>query len=70
MSGQPDIPGQSPLYYAQQAGRYERQRLISEYEAAFECRLVVLIDAIFPYSTTFLEELIFDANPDENSTCS
>jgi Serine dehydrogenase proteinase len=66
MSGQVDLPDQSPLFHAQQAGRYERQRLISEYEAAFSCRLIVLIDAIFPYGTTFLEELIFDADPTED----
>lgn len=66
MSGQLDLPDQSPLFHAQQARRYERQRLIAEYEAAFDCRLIVLIDAIFPYSTTFLEELIFDAKPTED----
>jgi hypothetical protein len=32
------------------------------YEVAYGCRLVVLIDAIFPMSTTSFEELIFDAD--------
>jgi hypothetical protein len=60
-----DFPAQSPLFHAQHAERYERQRLIREYEEAFGCRLVVLIDVIFPESITFFEELIADADPDE-----
>jgi len=66
MSEQLELPEQSPLFHAQQAGRYERQRLIAEYEEAFGCRLVILIDAIFPYGTTLLEELIFDADPEQD----
>ncbi len=60
------LPEQSPLFHAQHAARYERQRLIGEYEQSYDCRLVVIIDAIFPYSTTYLEELIFDADPSRN----
>jgi membrane-bound ClpP family serine protease len=52
----------SPLYEAQHADRYERQRLISVYEEAFGCRLVVLVDAIFGYSVTLFEELVCDAD--------
>jgi hypothetical protein len=58
----PGLPQQSPLFHAQQASRYERQQLIASYESLYKCRLIVLIDAIFPYSVTPFEELIYD-NP-------
>jgi Serine dehydrogenase proteinase len=58
------LPGQSPLFHAQQAGRYERQRLIAEYSALCNCRLIVVIDAIFSHNLTPFEELIYD-NPRE-----
>lgn len=60
-----DFPAQSPLFHAQHAERYERQRLIRKYEECFGCRLVVLVDVIFPESITFFEELIADADPRE-----
>lgn len=60
------LPDQSPLFHAQQADRYERQRLIGEYEALCNCRLIVVIDALFPYSTTPFEELIYDNPPDRD----
>jgi hypothetical protein len=63
MTDPPSFPEQSPLFHAQHAARYERQRFIAEYEQLYGCRLIVLIDAIFPYSTTYLEELVFDADP-------
>ena len=53
----------SPLFFAQQAARYERQELIRQYEALFGCRLAVMIDAIFDESVTYFEELVFDADP-------
>ncbi len=56
-------PLQSPLYHAENAQRYERQTLIETYERAYTCRLVVLCDALFPYSVTLFEELIYDADP-------
>lgn len=59
-------PGQSPLFHAQNAARYERQELIKEYERCFNCRLVVLVDVIFPESMTIFEELIVNAEPSEN----
>ena len=60
----PDLPQQSPLFHATQSGRYERQALIRRYEEAYNCRLVVLIDAIFPPSVTLFEDLIYDASAD------
>ena len=56
-------PPQSPLYHAANAGRYDRQGLIRDYEQKFGCCLIVLIDAIFPQSVTLFEDLIYDANP-------
>lgn len=56
-------PTQSPLYHAENAQRYERQALISTYEQAYSCRLVVLYDVLFPYSMNLFEELVYDADP-------
>lgn len=57
------LRGQTPLFHAQQAGRYERQQLIAEYAALCDCRLIVVIDAIFPQNLTPFEELIYDNPP-------
>lgn len=62
----PDLPEQSPLFHAEQAGRYDRQDLIRKYMDRFECRFVVVKDAIFPDGVTMFEELIFDADPKED----
>lgn len=59
-------PRQSPLFHAQHSERYHRQQLIQEYEERFDCRLVVLIDAIFPAIITLFEEVICDADPDRD----
>jgi hypothetical protein len=61
-----DLPNQSPLFHAEQADRYDRQRLITLYQEAFGCRLVVLVDNIFPYAVTLFEELIYDADPEQD----
>jgi hypothetical protein len=57
------LPGQSPLFHALNADRYDRQSLIEAYEAEYDCALIVMIDAIFPESITLFEELIYDADP-------
>lgn len=56
----------SPLFEAYHAPRYERQALIEAYETEHSCRLVVLIDSLFPHSVAPFEEVIFDANPEED----
>ncbi len=61
-----DHPRQSPLFHAQHSERYHRQQLIGKYEDCFGCRLVVLADAIFPASITLFEEVVADANPDQD----
>ncbi len=66
MSPKPEHPQQTPLYHAEQADRYDRQNLIAQYQDQFSCRLVVLIDAIFPWSVTYFEELIYDADASED----
>lgn len=58
--------GRSPLFYAQHAARYQRQQLIRDYQAAHDCRLIVMIGPIFDYSVMYFEELIFDASPDQD----
>ena len=57
------FPRQTPLFHASQSARYERQTLIRDYEARFDCCLIVLVDAIFPRSVTLFEDLIYDADP-------
>ena len=59
-------PLQSPIFHALHAGRYDRQALIASYEEQYNCRLVVLIDALFGESVPLFEELIYDASPDED----
>lgn len=61
-----ELPTQSPLFHAEQAARYDRQSLIKFYESKFNCRLIAVVDAIFPYGVTFFEELIYDADPEED----
>jgi len=53
----------TPLFAAQQSARYERQRLIAAYEEMTGARLIVMIDQIFTYSVTLIEELIVGADP-------
>jgi hypothetical protein len=60
------FPSQSPLFHAQHADRYQRQALIDAYEKNFDCRLIVMIDAIFPYGVTFFEELLIGADHDQD----
>lgn len=63
-AGQPSsIPSQSPFYHAFNAGRYDRQNLIQDYEGQFNCRLIVFIDAIVPQGVTPFEDLVYDADP-------
>jgi hypothetical protein len=66
MAAGSSLPTQSPLFHAQQAARYERQTWIAEYEALYDCRLIVVIDAIFPYGLTPFEELVYDNPPDRD----
>lgn len=65
-TGRVTLPGQSPLFHAQQADRYDRQNWIRSYEQQFDCRLIVVIDDIFPDGITLLEDLIFDASPEQD----
>lgn len=58
-----EFPSQTPLFHAEQSERYERQRLIEEYEQRFSCRLVVVCDVIFGDGITYFEELVYDADP-------
>lgn len=60
------LPDQSPLFHAEQADRYARQDLITSYEEVFGCRLVAMVDAIFPWAITLFEELIYDADPHQD----
>lgn len=66
MDGPISLPEQSPLYHAEQADRYDRQNLITTYQERFDCRLIVVVDFIFPYGVTLFEELIYDADPEQD----
>jgi len=61
-----DLPSQSPLFHAEQADRYDRQSLITQYQTAYKCRLITVVDNIFPYAITLFEELIYNADPAED----
>ena len=56
----------SPIYEAQNAPRYERQHLIRQYQEIYGCRLVVVMDVLFPYCITPFEELLYDADPEQD----
>jgi hypothetical protein len=60
------LPDQSPLFHAQHAARYDRQTLISAYEERYGCRLAVMLDTIFPLSVTAFEELVYNADPEQD----
>ena len=60
------MPPQSPIYHAQRADQYARQQLIQQYENEFSCRLVVMIDPIIDHGVTLFEELVYDADPEED----
>ncbi len=63
-AGPLELPSQSPLFHAQQAARYDRQLLIKAYQLEFNCRLVVMNDAVFPDGVVLFEELIYNSDPD------
>lgn len=56
----------TPLFAAQHSARYQRQELIAQYQDAFDCRLAVVIGPIVQESTTLFEELLYDANPEQD----
>lgn len=60
------FPRQSPLFHAQNSARYDRQQLIGIYQETFDCRLIVMIDEVFPDSIALLEDLLFDAEPGQD----
>jgi ATP-dependent protease ClpP protease subunit len=61
-----ELPTQTPLFHAEQSERYDRQELFTAYEEMFSCRLIAVVDQILPYSITLFEELIYDADPDQD----
>lgn len=60
----PVVVKRTPLFAAQHADRYARQNLIKRYKDLTGANLIVMIDAIFARNMTFLEELLFDADPE------
>ena len=60
------VPSRTPLFEAQHSARYARQQLIRAYQDRFNCRLVVLIDQLMPYSIPLFEETLFDADADQD----
>lgn len=55
-------PFRSPLFFAENRDRYERQELIRKYETATGANLIIIIDQIFQTNMTILEELLFDCD--------
>ena len=56
----------TPLFEAQHSDRYVRQALMLEYQEAYGCRMIVLVGPILDDSVTIVEELLFDADPDQD----
>lgn len=59
-------PERTPLFEALQSERYARQQLIREYQDAYDCRLVVLVDEIRPTSVTLFEETLVGVDPESD----
>ncbi len=59
-------PPQSPLFRANNADRYERQSMIAAYEQDYACRLAVMAGPIIDESITLFEDIIYDADPNED----
>jgi len=53
----------TPLFRAQNEGRYLRRALLEDYQARHNCRLAVMIDLIHPDSVTLFAELLHGADP-------
>lgn len=54
-----DQPVRTPLYSALHAERYARQEIIRQYEQSCSATLLVMVDYIYPWSPTLLEELLY-----------
>lgn len=48
----------TPLYESQHFARYERQRMIRQYQQDYDCNLIVVSGPIFAWTIVFFEELI------------
>ena len=60
---QPSSGRYTPLYEAQNASRYERQKLIREYQEKYTCCLIVVSSFIYDFSQVYFEELVHDCDP-------
>lgn len=54
------------MYEAEHSLRYERQRLIREYQEKYSCRFIVMTGNFFLDRVTPLEETLYDADPKED----
>lgn len=59
-----NFPERSPLFYAFNAARYDRQQAIVRYEQELGCRLAVVVDMIFDSSVPLFEDLLYDFSRD------
>jgi ATP-dependent protease ClpP protease subunit len=66
LTGPESFPVQSPLFHAEHADRYQRQEWIRRYQDLYRCRLIAVVDVLFGQTVTFVEELIYDASPDQD----
>ncbi|MDE0571804.1 ATP-dependent Clp protease proteolytic subunit [Demequina sp. B12] len=53
------------LFAAQHAGRYDRQKIIRDYQEATGAQLIVMIDQVFNHGVTLLEELLVGSDPEQ-----
>ena len=55
----------TPLFFAQNAHRYDRRELINAYEEKYGCNLAVMIDQVTPNSITLLNECLHSKELDK-----
>lgn len=54
------MTSRTPLFAAEHSERYERQKIIREYQELTSAKLIVIIDSISPTNMTIMEELLVD----------
>jgi len=60
------MTSRTPLFAAEHSERYERQKIIREYQELTSAKLIVIIDSISPTNMTIMEELLVDLTKEQD----
>ena len=60
------MTSRTPLFAAEHSERYERQKIIREYQELTGAKLIVIIDSISPTNMTIMEELLVDLTKEQD----